>query len=97
MQESHDGLTIIRAFEKQTSFSQKTYDLTNDNLKTQIFMDSMHFYFQVRIFSMSNIFFMIIGAVCIYLKGTISPIWIAMLFDQLEGVNNHLCSLMHGT
>lgn len=40
---------------------------------------------------------MIIGAVCISLKGQISPIWIAILFDQLEGVNNHLCSLMHGS
>jgi hypothetical protein len=57
----------------------------------------MHFYFQVRIFSMSNMFFMVIGAVCISLKGVIAPIWIAILFDQLEGVNNHLCSLMHGS
>jgi len=69
MEESYEGLTIVRAFANESTFSQKACDLTNDNLKTQIFMDSMHFYFQVRIFSMSNCFFMIIGAVCISLKG----------------------------
>jgi len=41
----------------------------NDRLLAQIMADSCHFYFQVRIFSLSNIMFMASGATCIYLKG----------------------------
>jgi len=70
--------------------------LSNNCLLATIMADSCHFYFQVRVFSLSNAMFMAAGASCMYLKGSISPIFLVMMFKNCEGVNNGLCSLLHG-
>lgn len=36
------------------------------------------------------------GGMCIYLRGTMAPLYLALMFDYLESMNNRLCSLMHG-
>jgi len=91
------GLTVIRSFQKQEDFRKKGNNLINEILKCQIFSDSCHFYFQVRLFAISNIMLVSSGILCIYLKGTMEPLYLAMMFQYLEGMNDRLASLMHGT
>lgn len=40
--------------------------------------------------------FLASGILCIHLKGTMAPLYLAMMFQYLEGMNNRLASLMHG-
>jgi len=97
LQELSNGLTVIRCFEKQQEFKEKGNNLINEGLKCQIFEDSCHFYFQVRLFALSNIMFVASGILCIYLKGSMSPLYLAMMFQYLEHLNSRLASLMHGS
>lgn len=79
--EAYDGTSIIRAYGKQELFKQQIYKLSNDFLKTQIFEDACHFYFQVRLFFLSNILFVCTGIMCISLRGIYSPIMLAVCFQ----------------
>lgn len=79
--ETYDGLTLIRAFKKQDEFIEDLYKIQNDRLKCQIYEDSCHWYFQVRLFFLSNGMFCCSSLLCIYLRGTIAPLWVALLFQ----------------
>lgn len=94
--ETFDGITLIRAFGKQNDFKKKINELNNNWITCQVFQDACHFYFQVRLFFLSNIMFLCSGFLCIHLRGTMAPIYLAMMFNYLEGMNNRLCSLLHG-
>ena len=86
----------MRAFNKGADFTKALNVIINDIVLTEYYGFGSHFYFQVRLFFLSNIFFIFVGAMCMSMRGHVPPIMICLIFTQLEGVNNGLAAIMHG-
>jgi len=81
--EVFDGLTLIRAFDKQADLRMDCNKILNDDLICEFFDTWCHFYFQVRLLSFSNFMFVAVGAMCISLRGAVESTMLALLFQQL--------------
>jgi len=79
--ETFSGLTVIRAFEKQGEFIDSNNEVMDKvELCTIFYMGSNHF-FQVRLFFLSNCMFCCSSVLCIYLRGSYTPLTLALLFQ----------------
>jgi len=81
LEEAFTGLTVIRAFKKQHDFTEELNDLFNKITLCEVYEDSCHFFFQVRLFFLSNCMFCCCGVLCIYLRGSYAPLTLALLFQ----------------
>jgi len=79
--ETFSGLTVIRAFEKQDEFIDSMNEVSDKFNATVIFYFSSDAFFQVRLFLLSNCMFCCSGVLCIYLRGSYTPLTLALLFQ----------------
>ena len=96
LRQSTEGLTVVRAFNKQDATKDKTIKLINDDKKSDIVIRGAHEYFHKRLQWLSNFMYVVVGVICINLRGTLAPIYIAMMFSYLEGISHSMNGLMHG-
>lgn len=55
-----------------------------------------HEYFHKRLQWLSNLMYIVVGIICISLRGSLEPIFIAMMFDYLRGISHSMNRLIHG-
>jgi len=79
--EAFSGLTVIRAYEKHDDFTEGLNDNFNKITLCMIYEDACHWFFQVRLFFLSNCMFCCSGVMCIYLRGSYAPLTLALLFQ----------------
>lgn len=96
LSQSTEGMSVVRAFQREDLIQNKTVDLINDTNKSDIVIRGAHEYFHQRLRFLSNFMYIFVGIVCIHLRGTLEPIYIAMMFQYLEGISHSMNSLMHG-
>lgn len=96
LSQSTDGMYVVRAFQRENLIQNKTVDLINDDKKSDIVIRGAHEYFHKRLQWLSNLMYIFVGVVCISLRGSLEPIYIAMMFQYLEGISHSMNGLMHG-
>jgi len=79
--ETISGLTVIRAFEKQDEFIDSMDEVSDKYVLTGVYYFSANAFFQVRLFFLSNCMFCCSGVMCIYLRGSYTPLTLALLFQ----------------
>jgi len=79
--ETFSGLTVIRAFEKQDEFIDSNNEVTEKVDLCTVFYFGCSAFFQVRLFFLSNCMFCCSSVLCIYLRGSYTPLTLALLFQ----------------
>jgi hypothetical protein len=73
-------MVLIRAFGHQEMAMKKNIQLVNEVRLARFMNRAAYNYYDTRLSSIANIMFISVGITCINLKGTMSPIFLALMF-----------------
>ena len=80
MSQSCDGMVVLRAFDREETTLKHTIKLINEANMTDKISSAANEYYHRRMDWISKILYVFVGMSCIQLKGSLSPIYLAMIF-----------------
>lgn len=98
LDQSTNGMSVVRAFQRQETCIAKTTKLIHQDKASDMVGRGASEYFQTRLQWLNNVLYIVVGVICVRLRntGTVEPIWIAMMFQYLQGISHSLNRLTHG-
>jgi ABC-type multidrug transport system fused ATPase/permease subunit len=88
MGQTCDGMTVVRSFQREAQNLEKTIRLINEANLTDKISSAAHEYYHRRLDWLSKGLYVLVGISCIGLRGDLAPIYLAMMFQYLEGVSH---------
>ena len=88
-------MTVVRAFGREKQSYEKTKAFINAACHTDAIREAAGEYNDERIKWLSNSLKIVVGVICINLKGAYAPIYLAMMYRDLEHVTHDIRGVMH--
>ena len=96
MNQTTEGVMVVRAFNKVDTSADKTVNLINSTKTGEGIRRSAHEYYHKRIDWLSKGMYILTGLFCLSLRGLYEPIYLAMMYQYLQGISHNVNGIMHG-
>lgn len=95
MGQSCDGMTVLRSFQREAKAKEKTKELIDQAKLTDMIRSGASEYYHRRMDWLSKLLYVFVGITCIGLRGALAPIYLALMFEYLEGISHQMNHTMH--
>ena len=96
MNQSTEGVMVLRAFNTVQKSSEKTINLINGTKTGEGIRRAAHNYYNKRVDWLSKSMYVLTGLTCLSFRGVYEPIYLAMMYQWLQHISHTVNELMHG-